>query len=85
MRNVTMTMNAGSCVVSARLRPASILLATGCVGAQGTGVSFLAPIDVRRGADRMVTGLVPFPAGVHYLANSKTPDVARFRSGRPPV
>ncbi|MDV3223012.1 hypothetical protein [Intrasporangium sp.] len=83
MRNITMTMNAASCVASARLRQASILLATNRVGDQGTGVSIVAPIGVRV-ADRAFTGHVPF-AAVDHLATNKTPDVARSRSGRPPV
>lgn len=84
MRNITMTMNAVSCVASARPRPASILLATRRFEAQGTGVSIVAPIGVRVVADRAVTGHIPF-AAVGYLATNKTPDVARSRSGRPPV
>jgi hypothetical protein len=85
MRNITMTMNAVSCVVSARPRPASILLADVHVEAQGTGVSIVAPAGVRRMADRGVKGFVPFAAGVDLTAIYKTPDVARSRSGRPPV
>ena len=90
MRNITMTMNAmtmkaASCVVSARPRPASILTADIRVEAQGTGVSIVAPAGVRRTAARGVQGSVPFAAGVDLTAIYKTPDVARSRSGRPPV
>lgn len=85
MRNITMTMNAVSCVASARPRSASILLADVQPGLQGTGVSIVSPADVRRIADRGVKGSVPFAAGVDFTAIYKTPDVARSRSGRPPV
>ena len=85
MRNITMTMNAVSCVASARPRSASILLADIRLGLQGTGVSIVAPAGVRRIADRGVKGSVPFGAGVDLIAFDQTSDVARFRSGRPPV
>ena len=84
MRNITMAMNAASCVASARPRPVSILTADVRIDAQGTGVSIVAPADVRTAA-RGVQGSVPFAAGVDLTAIYKTPDVARSRSGRPPV
>jgi hypothetical protein len=85
MRNITMTINAVSCVAAARPRSASILLADVQVGAQGTGASIVTPAGVRRIADRGVKGFVPFAAGVDLTAINKTSDVARSRSGRPPV
>ena len=85
MRNITMTVNAASCVASARPRSASILLADIQPGLKGTGVSIVAPAGVRCIADRGVKGSVPFAAGVDLTAIYKTSDVARSRSGRPPV
>ena len=85
MRNITMTVNAASCVASARPRSASILLADIHVEVQGTGVSIVAPAGVRRFVDRGVQGSVPFAAGVDLTAINKTPDVVRSRSGGPPV
>lgn len=84
MRNITMTMNAGSCVVSARPRPANALLAAVDVQVQGTAPSFFAPADALHLDDRKVTGLTP-ATDVDLAAIDKTPDVARSRSGRPPV
>lgn len=85
MRNITMTMNAVTCVASSRLRAVNTLLAAVRVEVQGTRVSFAAPADVCHVTDLDVTGLAPFGAGVDLTAIYKTPDVARSRSGRPPV
>ena len=67
-----MTMNAVSCVASARPRPASILLATRRFEAQGTGVSIVAPIGVRVVADRAVTGHIPFAAVGSRVSEGQT-------------
>ncbi|MDC5698962.1 hypothetical protein OO014_17045 [Intrasporangium calvum] len=84
MKNMTMTMSAVSCVASARPRPATVLLAATDVQGQGTVLSFATPIDVRRVDAIEAAGLVP-ATDVDLTAIYKTPDVARSRSGRPPV
>ncbi|GAA6524495.1 hypothetical protein [Intrasporangium sp. DVR] len=83
MRNITTTMCAGSCVVSARPHLTNTLLAATGAEGQGTVVSFVAPADLRLD-DRRVPGLDP-AADVDLTAIYKTPDVARSRFGRPPV
>jgi hypothetical protein len=74
----TMTTNAVSCVLSVRLRPVGqILMADNRAQGEGTTVSFAA----RQGR---VEGLVPAAART-FDPDYKTIDVARSRSGRPPV
>lgn len=86
MENTTMTTHARSCVLSARPRTAGVLLASGAVQGQGTTVSIVGPVAVRR-----VLGDAPFMGDISRAAVAdfpttyKTPDVVRSRSGRPPV
>lgn len=83
MRNIPMTRNAESCVAVAR--PAMVLLAATGVQVQGTGVSAAVPTDLRDRVELPTTGIVSAAAGVDFTINYKTSDVARSRSGRPPV
>ncbi len=81
MRNIPMTPSAVSC--AAHARPATALLAAYRVRVQGTGVS-IAVIPARARVEVPTTGLLSF-AGVDLPTNTKPSDVARSRSGRPPV
>lgn len=83
MRNITMTTNAVSCVASAR--PAGILLAPHSAQVQGTGVSNASLTGPRDRVELPTTGLITAVADVDFATNDKTSDVARSRSGRPPV
>ena len=85
MDNNTMTMSAASCVLVARLRPATgeIRLAATRVQGQGTTVS------VAMGS-RVADFRAPIQGGVSVADQTfapayKTLDVVRSRSGRPPV
>ncbi len=82
MRNITMTMNAVSCVLSVRPRPAGqILLADTHAQGQGTTVSFVALTGLRTaGVDAPIFGDFSVVRPTY-----KTTDVACFRSWRPPV
>ena len=83
MRNITMTTSAVSCVASAR--PANVILAADRVQVQGTGVSIAVIPALRDRVEVPTTGLRPAVAGVDFATNHKPSDVARSRSGRPPV
>ena len=82
MENITMTMHAASCVLSARPRTANVLLADSRAQGQGTTVSF---------ANRQGRGFLaidaPISGGVSRVVAPayKPTDVVRSRSGRPPV
>jgi hypothetical protein len=87
MDNTTMTMSAVSCVLSVRLRPTTgdVRLAATRAPQQGTTVSIAAVLGARVAdlrapiqGDVSVTGLT-------FAPTSKTFDVVRSRSGRPPV
>jgi hypothetical protein len=82
----TMTTNAVSCVLSVRLRPVGqILMADNRAQGEGTTVSFAARQGRGvAGAGSLVEGLVPAAART-FDPDYKTIDVARSRSGRPPV
>ncbi|WP_343991988.1 hypothetical protein [Terrabacter terrae] len=86
MDNTTMTMNAVSCVLSVRLRPATGQgrVATAGAPVQGTTVS-AAGMGARVADLRSpIQGYVSV-AGVTSAPAFKIPDVVRSRSGRPPV
>jgi hypothetical protein len=86
MANTTMTMNAVSCVLSARPRSAGqIRLADILAQGQGTAVSIAARMAVRVVAGAPDTGDSSVAAALTFDPNYKTSDVARSRSGRPPV
>lgn len=82
MNTITMAMNAVSCVVSARPRPVNpVFIAAPDAPAQGTTVS----ISGLKGLRAAVAG-APVTGRVSVFAKTYlTTDVARFRSGRPPV
>jgi hypothetical protein len=82
MEDITMTMNADLCVLSVRLRrPAEVIVAAALALGQGTTVSTraFAGVGVAVLGSR-VNGDLSVIAPTY-----KTTDVARFRSGRPPV
>ncbi|HEU5144020.1 MAG TPA: hypothetical protein VFT81_02500 [Dermatophilaceae bacterium] len=82
MEDITMTMNAAPCVLSVRLRrPTQVISAAAVAQGQGTTVSAFAL------AARGVAVLgSPVDGDLSVIAPTyKTTDVARFRSGRPPV
>lgn len=82
MNTITMAMNAVSCVVSARPRQVSpIRVADLQAQVRGTTVSIFGLKGLRAAvAGAPVTGRVPV-----FAETYPTTDVARFRSGRPPV
>ncbi len=82
MRNITMTMNAVSCVLSVRPRGAGqSLIADLHAQGQGTTVSLLA----RTGLCTAVVGAPIFGDLSAVRPTYKATDVACFRSWRPPV
>lgn len=82
MENITMTMNAVSCVLSVRPRPVNLVF-TADLRAQGQGTTVSSV--VRTGLRTAIFG-APVDGDVSAIAATyKTTDVARFRSGRPPV
>lgn len=86
MDNTTMTMNAVSCVLSVRLRPATgdVRLAAVHAPEQGTAVS-AAVLGGRLGAFiAPTTGDVSVDDRT-FAPSYKTTDVVRSRPGRPPV
>ncbi len=87
MSITTMTMNAASCVLSVRPRAAGqIRLADTHAEGQGTTVSIAARMGLRMsGIAVPVQGDVSVAAALTFDPNYKTSDVARSRSGRPPV
>jgi len=85
MIKMTMTMNASHCDAVARPRPANVLLAATRVEVQGTGLSTVTPAGLARIVDLPFTGLVSIVADLDAATAYKTSDVARSRSGRPPV
>jgi hypothetical protein len=87
MDNTTMTMNAVSCVLSVRLRPATgqVRLAPAHAPVQGTTVSAVASMGGRLADFRApIQGDVSV-AGLTFAPAYKPIDVVRSRSGRPPV
>ena len=82
MENITMTMNAVTCVLSVRPRLVNrVFMADLRAEGQGTTVSTVA----LTGLGTAVFG-APITGDVSVIAPTyKTTDVARFRSGRPPV
>lgn len=86
MNITTMTMNAASCVLSVRLRPAGqIRLADIHAEGQGTTVSIAAGQGSRAVTVAPVQGDSSVAAALTFDPTYKTSDVARSRSGRPPV
>jgi hypothetical protein len=86
MNITTMTMNAVSCVLSVRSRAAGqIRLADIHAQGQGTGVSVATRMGSRAVAGAPVQGDSSVAAALTFDPNYKTSDVARSRSGRPPV
>jgi hypothetical protein len=87
MNITTMTMNAASCVLSVRPRPAGqIRLADTHAQGQGTGVSVVAFMGMRAVAATPAQGDSSVArAALTFDPIYKTSDVARSRSGRPPV
>lgn len=82
MKNITMTTNAGVCVVSVRPRPAGQVL-TADLRAQGQGTT----VSIARYLGLGLIGFgAPFQGDAFVVATTnKTLDVARSRLGRPPV
>lgn len=82
MENITMTMHAASCVLSARPRTANVLLADLRAQGQGTTVSSVA----LQGRGFIATDAL-FGGGVSRVVAPayKPTDVVRSRLGRPPV
>lgn len=81
MENITMTMNADSCVLSVRPRLVNRVFIADLRQGQGTTVSTVA----LAGLGTAVFG-APVNGDVSVIAPTyKTTDVACFRSGRPPV
>ena len=84
MENTTMTMNAASCVLSVRPRPATqVLTADIHAQGQGTTVSIASGWLLLAVLDAPFTGVVS--AAAFRRPNYKTSDVARSPWGRPPV
>ncbi len=82
MENITMTMNAASCVLSVRPRPVNrVFVADTHAQGQGTTVSTVALTGLATAIFR-----APVSGDISAVAPAyKTTDVACFRSGRPPV
>jgi hypothetical protein len=82
MNTITMTMSAVSCARSVRLRPVTpVFVAAPDAPAQGTTVSIAGLTGLR-------AAVIGAPVTGHVSDFGKTyptTDVARFRSGRPPV
>ncbi|GAB3081523.1 hypothetical protein GCM10027053_52820 [Intrasporangium mesophilum] len=86
MSITTMTMSAASCVLSVRPRAAGqIRLADTHALGQGTTVSIAAREGRMSGVTVPVQGDISVAAALTFDPNYKPSDVARSRSGRPPV
>ena len=86
MNITTMTMNAASCVLSVRPRAAGqILLADTHAQGQGITVSIAARAGMRVAVVGAPVQGDSSAAALTFDPNYKTSDVARSRSGRPPV